>query len=157
MIDIKIEYVSTDQRFTLEVDSFYTIRSIKKKIQTSYGILMSDQVLLFESARLEDDRFIDDFDIQEGSIIYLVTEDLGYDSFRIFITLTRGITPIEIKVQPFYKVQDLKWFLMAKTAIPAGSQRFLYRNQKLEESRTLSSYDIKHNSTIYLLLRLPGS
>ncbi|KAJ0799409.1 putative Ubiquitin-like domain-containing protein [Helianthus annuus] len=40
---------------------------------------------------------------------------------------------------------------------PHCQQRLIYGNKQLEDSHTLADYDVHHESTIHLVLRIPGS
>lgn len=79
----------------------------------------------------------------------------------IFVqTITGKI--IKLSLPPSRTVEEIKGIIHDKEGIPPHQQRLIYcdsrtgKNQQLEDSRPLSYYNIRNQSTLYLVLRLGG-
>jgi ubiquitin len=62
----------TGKNITLEVNPEDTIERLKQKIQEREGIPPSEQRLIFSGKQLEDNKTIQDYNIQKDTTIHLV-------------------------------------------------------------------------------------
>ena len=62
---------------------------------------------------------------------------------------------ITLEVEPFDIMETVKEKIQDKIGIPPDQQRLLFGRQ-LEDGRTLSSYKIRSEDTLQLVLRLRG-
>ncbi|RWS20332.1 Polyubiquitin-B-like protein [Leptotrombidium deliense] len=69
-------------------------------------------------------------------------------------TVTGKTIPIQADTSD--TVGSLKGKIQRKEGIPPSQQRLIFGGKQLQDTRTLSSYNVRDGSTIQLLLRLRG-
>lgn len=70
---IKINRVSdSKKKFALDIESYYTGLTIKKKIRYFYDFSCDEYILTCKSARFQDDNIPSDFDIKDGNTMNLI-------------------------------------------------------------------------------------
>lgn len=74
---------------------------------------------------------------------------------QVFIKTLTGRT-VTIIVDEDDTIFNLKMKLKEKEDIPPDEQRLIFGGHQLEDKQTLKHYDIQRDSTIHLVLRLPG-
>ncbi|KAJ0949498.1 putative Ubiquitin-like domain-containing protein [Helianthus annuus] len=153
-MNIFIKTFTEDQTITLEVKPSYTIHNIKAKIQNEVHIPLEAQELIFNKMVLHDTDTLASYNINNKSTLTVIRISRGF--MHIFIKTLDGKT-ITVEVKPFDTIQNVKSAIYNMEGTPHCQQRLIYGNKQLEDSHTLADYDVHHESTIHLVLRIPGA
>ncbi len=74
---------------------------------------------------------------------------------QIFIKTLTGRT-VTLEVDPEDTIAQVKQGLFLKDAVPVQEQRLLYGGHELQDEKCIKDYEIRRDSTLHLVLRLPG-
>ena len=136
----------TGKTITLKVKPSGTINSMKTKIEEKEGIPPDQQSLIFTGKQLEDDLTSSDYNIQKEMTVDLVPRPNR--GMQIFVKTLTGKT-ITLEVEPSYTVYDVKTQIQDKEDIPVELQCRIFFGKQLEDSQTLSDYNI-HKSQPFI-------
>jgi len=87
---------------------------------------------------------------------YEVEEDIYNISNVDIKTLTGKVITLNPKTSSS-TVRELKMMVQKREGIPSNEQRLIFAGKQLEDEKTLSSYHIRSESTIHMVLRVPKS
>ena len=91
------------KKMQFQVEAADTIMRVKAKIQVKQGIPLDQQNLNFEGQRLEDNRTLADYNVEDGSTLIL---KIGL-SMQIFVKAETG-RRIDLKVLPEDTIASIK-------------------------------------------------
>lgn len=131
---------------SLEVEPQNSMEDIKVKIQDKEGISPDQQTLVFGGIKLENGRTLGDYSIQKESTLYLIL------NIEVYMDTPNG-ERIELELGSDDTIAHVKDKVQVKTGVPPDQQILIFDSEKLEDSRTLSDYNIQDKSVLRLVHR----
>ncbi|NXY25418.1 OASL2 protein, partial [Atrichornis clamosus] len=145
-------------RLSKTISPYTTIGQLKEMIQQEWGILPCRQRLAQQDAG-RSNLILQDCDT-------LAMHGIFYNTVMVLLQTEPQKMQVLVKdgkdqtttytVLPTNTVRQLKEQIQAEQGPSANEQRLTYGCRELEDHHTLAHYNIKHMTTIYMLLRLRG-
>ena len=142
----------TGGQITLDVQPDNTIEDVKTKVQDKQGIPPDQQRLIFAGESLEDGRSLSNYNIKSGSVVHLVLRLRG--GMQIFVKLHQSHVQakiITVETEPSETMHGIKCKVQDKEGIIPDVQVLVFSGKRLEDSETLSHYNIHKEDTIHLI------
>lgn len=129
------------------VDANETIGSIKTQIQKHEGIHIDQQQLQFGGMELENNKTLEHYKISSYSWLHLTVQPSKKRP-------AQGQS-ISLEVDGSYTISELKKMISERAGIPIDKQELLFGGEHLDDnSKTISQYNIRKDSTVFLLIRM---
>jgi len=141
--------IVNEKKISLNVEENERIINIKDKIKKLKGIPPYKYKLEFKDKKLEEYKYIDDYNLNNGCIIYLI-----YCPFIQIHVRTWTGKNITLYAQESETISYIKEKIENMTNIRTYGQLLIYCGKYLEDDKTLSDYNIQEHHSLEFLLHL---
>ena len=135
------------RRIPIAVEPHATVADVKTAIERREKILVSQQQYIFSGKMLEDKRLLADYGIRRECILRLVKQRAT--NVTIFLKVPTGNT-LTLHHDPSTSIKQLKASIQEASRIPVDQQQLMFAEILLEDDKTLKSYDVVSQCTLYL-------
>ena len=163
-ISVDIKMPNEDDYITLAVGPNDSIAKLKSMIKVEKGFPVDEQLIVYNERNLEDDRTVSDYNIQDKSTLDLVLRvpgrHKGHTRTGVLVTiLTEAsqrvpVATYTLAVRPTNSILEVKLKIRDMTGVPPHKQILSFADRELENTRTISDYDIRNDSVIYLVEKI---
>ena len=133
----EIIIINNKKKITLNVKSYYNIYDIKNEIYYKEKIESNKYKLIFNEIKLEDYKTLEDYNINENSIIFLQY----YKKIKIFVSTNKKF--ITLNVEETDKIIDIKNIIEKNEGILPHEYILFFNFKKLEELKIIDDYNSK--------------
>lgn len=137
--------------FALAVDRNDSIEKVETKIEEKFKIPPDKQSLFFVGVLLEGDHALSDYNIQNGSMLRLISvcEIVIEIGVR---TLTGDM--ITLAVKPTDRIEEVKGQIERKEGIPSDQQRLVFGDRILHDEFLLRGCRINYRSIVHMAMQI---
>ena len=144
--------IQSSKSILLSVDRKETVGSIKAMIKEKGGVPSSQETILYgNNEKLENLKTLEESRIVNRSRLYLripAGQSSTVGSVELYVQKELEDPTITLQVELSNSVEDLKYLIYEKENIVPDQQELFYEGVPLVNRRTLSSYNILHQSII---------
>lgn len=148
---IHLQVAGSKRIISLNVEPFETIRMVKAKIDQKEALAVDQQWLIFGGVELDDERSMNDYNIQNGSTLNLYTPPVA-GGMKIFVRTVSEVTRT-LDVNPYDTIESLKHKIFKVEPLAPAKQKLAKMDhfiKQLDDQKILYSYNIAHGSTLYV-------
>jgi ubiquitin C len=138
--------------FTLDADSSDSIENVKLKIQEKEGLLNQNQLLIYNGERLENERTLSDYKIQDKSALYLAPVR-AITEMKIRVQTLNGWA-CELNVKSSDSIESVKEKIHKKGGSSPSQQQLFYASKLLQNDRTVADCNIRNGSYLTVMYSL---
>lgn len=135
-----------NKKITFEVQPTDKIEDLKYRIIEKEGFLNDQFNLFIFDKKLEVDKKIEDYNIENGQFIYLAKQLNG--SMKLFIKYNNERIPIDVEAD--FLIEDVKNQVLLKRGIPIEYQKLIFNDKILENDKKVQDYSIESCSLLVL-------
>ena len=139
----------TGKTLTVNIDPLDTIRDLKNKIKEKEGLPISQQCLVAAGKQLDNNLPVSTCNIQNQSVLHLVLRVPSHGPVQITVVGVNG-KDLQFDLTLGDTIEAVKERIQTQEGIPSGQQTLLFNGERLDEDRTLASYDVTDGATLRL-------
>ena len=157
---IKAPYIGLSKRLVaVDVTDANTIADVKAMIEIETKIPKLQQEFVLSGRMLHDDQTLGSYDIRDLDTIHLKFKHQAPNRLsecpdgrgKITVKTITGKT-VTLDVRAGDTIEAVKTSIQLEEGIPSDCQQLIFAGMKLENYQTLSHYNIKSDSTFYLVV-----
>ena len=157
-LEIFVKVMCQEIYITLAVNPNDSIANLKSIIKVKKGFPVDEQRIVYNGRKLEDDRTVSDYNIQNKSTLNLVLPvpcRYNGDNRMEVTILTKDRGPLAtLAVRPTDLILELKLKIRGITGVPYHKQILNFADRELENTRFISDYGIQNKSVIDLVVEI---
>jgi len=143
---------TSGKNIALEVNPSDHVSDLKAKLNENES---ENQFIIYNGKLLEENKTLEEYDIQDNSTIHLDNMLRGGKMLQIHVKTLQGKT-MTLDISEDDTIDAIKQKITDKEGIPVDQQRLIFNGKQLEQGRTASDYGLEDGSNIHLVLRLRG-
>jgi ubiquitin C len=143
-----------DKIIELTVETSDLVEDLRNKIENKEGIPPNQQRLIFGGNQLEDGKKLAEYNVENGSTIFLVLRPAP-DGPIFVATLTGKTIPLNLETSELIK--NVKVKIQDIEGVPIDHQILIFAGNQLDDEKTLADYRAWKGSTLHLVLKLRSS